>query len=60
MKEPEEPTMSVAQAAERLGISRQHCYDLIAEGTFPAKVIELGTRKRVVRASLEELLSAAQ
>jgi predicted DNA-binding transcriptional regulator AlpA len=41
-------TVSVRMAAAAFGISTSHAYELIARGEFPAKVIRLGTRRRVV------------
>jgi excisionase family DNA binding protein len=50
------PTVDIGMACQALGISRSHGYDLIAEGEFPAKVIKVGSRRRVITASLVQLL----
>jgi predicted DNA-binding transcriptional regulator AlpA len=41
-------TVSVRLAAAAFGISTSHAYELITRGQFPAKVIRLGARRRVV------------
>lgn len=41
-------TVSVRMAAAAFGISTSHAYELITRGEFPAKVLRLGTRRRVV------------
>ena len=41
-------TVSVRMAAAAFGISTSHAYELITRGEFPAKVIHLGVRRRVV------------
>jgi predicted DNA-binding transcriptional regulator AlpA len=41
-------TVSVRMAAAAFGISTSHAYELITRGVFPARVIYLGTRRRVV------------
>ncbi len=48
----------VEDAAAALGIGRATAYDLIAAGTFPARVIPVGRRLKVATASLIELLEA--
>ena len=50
-------TVDVVMAAEVFGISRSHAYDLVACGAFPAKVIQVGKRYRVVTASIVHALS---
>jgi excisionase family DNA binding protein len=49
-------TISVTQAAEALGISKSHLYALIAAGESPVDTIPLGSRLRVVTASLIRVL----
>jgi predicted DNA-binding transcriptional regulator AlpA len=44
-------------AAAAFGISRSHAYDLVARGEFPAKMIQLGNRYRVITASIIRALS---
>ena len=41
-------TVSVRMAAAAFGISTSHAYELITRGQFPARVIRLGSRRRVV------------
>ena len=45
-------------AAAALGIGRATAYDLIAAGKFPARILPVGRAKKVVTASLIELLEA--
>lgn len=49
-------TVTVAQAAKALGISRSHLYELIRIGEAPVKVLKLGSSARVITASLIEVL----
>lgn len=48
------PTVSVAQAALAMGISRAHAYRLIAQGgnAFPVETEKMGNRRVVMTASL--------
>jgi predicted DNA-binding transcriptional regulator AlpA len=48
--------LDVAQAAEALGVSRSAAYESIRCGTFPATVITVGRRKRVLTSSLLRVL----
>jgi len=50
-------SVAVSKAAAAFGISRSHAYELIASGRFPATVIRLGNRYRVVKASIIRLLA---
>lgn len=52
------PTVDVAAAAIAFGLSRSHAYDLISRGEFPAKVIKVGNRYRVITESVIRALSA--
>jgi hypothetical protein len=52
------PTVSPAQAAPALGISRRAMYAAIAAGRCPVRVIRVGGRLHVVTASLVAVLSA--
>jgi predicted DNA-binding transcriptional regulator AlpA len=53
-------TVSVRMAAAAFGISTSHAYELITRGEFPARVIRLGSRRRVVvTESIVRVLSAA-
>lgn len=51
-------SVDVPVAATAFGISRSHAYELIARGVFPAKVIQVGTRYKVITASIVQALSA--
>lgn len=57
----ERKTLTIAEAAEWLGIGKTLAYAMIREGTFPVRVIGLGTgkhpRRVVVRADLEAFLA---
>lgn len=48
-------TLSVAEAAEVLGISRAHAYDCVRSGELPS--INLGRRVVIPRRALDELLN---
>jgi hypothetical protein len=48
--------VDVTTAAAALGVSRSAAYDAIARGEFPARVIRVGGRLKVVTASLMDLL----
>jgi predicted DNA-binding transcriptional regulator AlpA len=48
-------TVSVADAARALGISRSQFYDLVRNGDEPVKILKLGSM-RVVTSSLIRLL----
>ena len=50
------PTLSVAEAARLLGISRSSGYTLAAQGHFPVPVLRLGRSFRVPTAPLLTLL----
>ncbi len=53
----ESKTLSVTDAAQMLGVSKNLAYKLVAEGNFPAPIIRLGRRIVVARAAVEKLLS---
>ena len=53
----ETETVSLTEAAARLGISVSAAYKQAAAGTFAVPVIRSGGRRLVVRAALDELLS---
>ena len=46
--------LKVPEAAEMLGISRNHAYQMVGEGILPAK--RLGKRIIIPRAALEKML----
>lgn len=50
-------TVSVSRAALAFGLSRSHAYDAASRGEFPARVIKVGGRYRVVTASIVRVLS---
>jgi excisionase family DNA binding protein len=50
-------TVDVSTAAAAFGISRSHAYELVARGEFPAKIIRIGRRYRVITASIIRALS---
>ncbi len=52
-------TVDVPTAARAFGISRSYAYELANSGEFPAKVIKVGTRFRVVSASVLAVLDGA-
>lgn len=52
--QPAELVLAVVEAAQRLGISRRHAYELIAAGRLPH--VSLGQRLVVPVAALEEWL----
>lgn len=51
-------SVDVPVAATAFGISRSHAYELVARDAFPAKVIHVGSRYRVITASIIQALSA--
>ena len=53
-------TVNVDPACAALGISRSLGYALIARGEFPARVIKVSNRYRVITASLVVLLAAEE
>lgn len=50
-------TVDVAAAGAAFGLSRSYAYELVARGEFPAKIIRVGSRHRVVTASIIRALS---
>jgi excisionase family DNA binding protein len=50
-------TLTIEEAAERLGVSRKHAYELAAADRLPVAVIRLGRRLVVGRAALERVLA---
>jgi excisionase family DNA binding protein len=51
----QQPTMSVEEAAQALGIGRSACYECVRRGEVPS--IRLGRRLRVPTAALRLLLA---
>lgn len=52
-------TVSIPQAADGLGISKSHLYDLVKRGEAPVRTLSFGARHRVITASLVSLLETA-
>jgi hypothetical protein len=50
-------TVDLATAGAAFGLSRSYSYELASRGTFPAKVIKVGSRHRVITASIISVLS---
>ncbi|MER6316241.1 helix-turn-helix domain-containing protein [Streptomyces sp. NPDC001581] len=51
-------TCDVAKAAEALGISKSHLYELIKREQVPFRVVAFGNHYRVITASLIQYLEA--
>jgi excisionase family DNA binding protein len=49
--------MTVAEAADAIGVSSRHLYDLVRRGDFPA--VRLGRRIVVPLSAVNEVLSSA-
>jgi len=49
-------TVNVDQAAQALGVSRAHAYETIRTGQFPARIVQVGSRIRVVTSTILALL----
>lgn len=45
-------TVDPATAATAFGISRSYAYELVRSGGFPARVLKVGGKNRVVTASI--------
>lgn len=50
-------TVDPATGAKAFGISRSYAYELIKSGGFPAQIIKVGGKNRVVTASILAVLS---
>lgn len=50
-------TVDVPTAGSVFGLSRSHAYELIKQGEFPAKVVRIGCRYRVVTESIIRAVS---
>lgn len=53
-------TVSPRKAGAALGISRSYTYELIKGGKFPARLIRVGGKTRVVTASILNLLGGEE
>ncbi|MEV6646028.1 DNA-binding protein [Amycolatopsis sp. NPDC051371] len=49
-------TVDVVTAGRPLGLGRNGAYDAVKTGTFPVRVLKIGTRYRVVTSELIALL----
>lgn len=49
--------VGLATAGAAFGLSRSYSYELASRGSFPATVIKVGSRYRVVTASIIRVLS---
>ena len=58
--EADRSTLTVEEAAARLGISRTLAYELARTGRLPVPVLRLGRRVLVSRLALERVLAAEQ
>lgn len=50
-------TMTVPEAAEAIGVSSRHLYELVRAGEFPA--VKLGRRVIIPRSAVDDLLGTA-
>lgn len=50
-------TMTVPEAADAIGVSTRHLYELVRTGQFPA--VRLGRRVIIPRSAVDELLATA-
>lgn len=53
-------TSSVADASKAFGLSRAKGYDLVRQGQFPCRVLQIGRGTRVVTASLLRVLESGE
>lgn len=53
-------TVDPATAATAFGISRSYAYELVKRGEFPAKVLKVGRKNRVVTADILRALNIPQ
>lgn len=54
------PTVNPERAAEALGVSRAYAYELVKRGEFPAKVLSVGGKRRILTSSIIALLDPEQ
>jgi excisionase family DNA binding protein len=52
--------LTLAEAAERLGIHRVTAYKLVARNKFPVPVLTVGSRMKVSRHALDLFLAGGQ
>lgn len=52
----ERMTLTVEEAAEALGVSRNHAYEMLAQGRFPVEPIRVGQRILIPRQKLIDLI----
>jgi predicted DNA-binding transcriptional regulator AlpA len=53
-------TVDVTEACRAWGISKSHGYELCARNEFPARVIRVGSRYRVITSSILAELGASR
>ncbi|MER8084377.1 hypothetical protein ACIO6T_19695 [Streptomyces sp. NPDC087532] len=53
-------TSSVADASKAFGFSRAKGYDLVRQGQFPCRILQIGRGTRVVTASLLRVLESGE
>lgn len=53
-------TIDVHRAAQAVGISKSHLYELIKRGEVPFRVVMFGNRYRVITASLIRYLETTE
>lgn len=53
-------TVDVPTGGLPFGLSRSHSYELVKTGQFPARVIRVGSRYRVVTASIIRALAEVE
>lgn len=57
-KEPSRATATVPEAAKRLGIGRNQCYEAVRRGQIPH--LRIGKRVLILTAALDRLLEGEQ
>lgn len=50
-------TVDIPTACRAIGLSKSHGYELAKRGEYPARVLKVGGRYRVITASIVALLS---
>lgn len=53
-------TSSVADASKAFGFSRAKGYDLVRQGQFPCRILQVGRGTRIVTASLLRVLESGE
>lgn len=55
---PTRQTLTIDEAAERIGISKSLAYRLVQKDEFPVKTIRVGRRLFVLRSAIDRFLEA--